>query len=261
MSQYNTFFFLPVVFGGGETSEDIYIYIYTSTHHCIRRVCALGTVFVCVWCAQAYICIHPEKVSRMSCAFCVIRSLTCLFPSLPLFCRVSPYKLVQDAPSGGAAAGDQEEAGAARRQQQQLRLQHLEAIVSILSIWESEALEEAKTTATAATATAAAETSPNNADAALPLPAVEKVRRLRAEVSVKALVDATDMHAQTRPIIGGSVIHDGRGHHPEVGTLEDDDEAMASATWGGAIVALMQEWWPKLISAAVDTGEWDFLCK
>lgn len=80
---------------------------------------------------------------------------------------------------------------------------------------------------------------------------------------MKALVDPTGVHATARPI-GGAVIHDagaaGR-HHPGVGTREEDAGATtAAATWGGSIVALMREWWPKLISAAVDVREWEFLC-
>ncbi|CAN0100537.1 unnamed protein product, partial [Ectocarpus sp. 4 AP-2014] len=74
----------------------------------------------------------------------------------------------EDVPS---AAGQEEPVAAT----QQLRLRRLEAIVDMLSIWESEELEGA----------AAAACPPHGA---VLLPAAEQVRRLRAKAAVKALV-------------------------------------------------------------------------
>lgn len=178
-------------------------------------------------------------------AFC--ETPASFFVSKP-YCFLARFTvLLEEAPSGGGEQGGHENAGAARQQQPSLK--RLQAIVSILSIWESETLQDA-------------EIPPNNADAALPLPAVERVHRLRTEASVKALVDPTGVHSPTRSI-GVSVIHDASAatvHRPGVGTREEDVGAAATAARGGSIVALMQEWWPKLISAAVDTREWAFLC-
>lgn len=131
--------------------------------------------------------------------------------------------------------------GADQLNQPEARQQRLEprlrAIVDIFGIWESEALE-----ATAAAATASA-TTQNNNDAratSVLLPMAEKVARSRAEASVKALVDSAAGDAAD---IAESVV--GTGAREGTGTIE----------------ALMREWWPRLISAAVDGRDWEFVCR
>lgn len=135
-----------------------------------------------------------------------------------------------------------------------------------MSIWESEALELGAAAAAAAAATAAAAVTTlrelNSDDTALLLlPAVERVHRLRAEAAVRTLVDGTGLHVSTPP--SGEVT----AHNAAAGSLgiraskEDTGEAMGAAAAAGPIAALMRELWPRLISAAVDGREWEFMCR
>lgn len=125
------------------------------------------------------------------------------------------------------------------------RQQRLQAVVSILFIWESEALEAA--------AAAAAELPHGleNVDRPPPLPAVERVARLRAEASVRALVGTSSGCVPTPPAVG----------HAGAGASDEGTGPSAATAAAGSIVDLMQEWWPRLMSAAADAQEWDFMCR
>lgn len=92
-------------------------------------------------------------------------------------------------------------------------------------------------------------------ETALLLPAVERVRRLRAEASARALVDPTSLHVSTPPA-GEATTH---GAAVERLGIPAQEEGTGAAE--GSIVALMREWWPKLILVAADAGEWDFICR
>eukprot|EP00752_Nemacystus_decipiens_P018330 g16445.t1 len=118
--------------------------------------------------------------------------------------------------------------------------ERLRAVVSILGIWESEELEPE-------------DAEPNGVGATPPLPAAEKVRRLRAEVAVRALVDPSSPPVSTL---------EAAAHGTAAGeNLGDPAREGGPGTTAGAIVELMREWWPRLISAAAEAGEWEVVCR
>ena len=122
--------------------------------------------------------------------------------------------------------------------QQQRQQSRLQAVVDIIGVWETDACEASPTTAAAA-----AETNT--------LPVAERVRRSRAEASVRALVDPASFSNTPARAERGSE-RDGSTGAMMVGDGEQEDEP---------IVALMREWWPKLISTAAEAREWVFLCR
>lgn len=158
-----------------------------------------------------------------------------LFPTNPSADIVSLCNACPTAP-GATVRGN--EPVAARQLQPCLK-----AIVDIFSIWESESLEAATA---AASSTHPASTRNNLDPTTFPIPVTERVTRLRAEACVKALVDP-----------------------PNVAGARDADNAVAASVVGavgtreatGPIAALMREWWPRLITAAADAREWEFVCR
>lgn len=171
---------------------------------------------------------------------------TQLLPPVGHYPFFAPHRValsLEGAPSAVTTAisgiGGEPQTHQQQQQQQQIRLQ---AVVDIIGVWETEACETSPTTAAAAASGAAATDT---------LPSAERVRRSRAEASVRALVDPTSFSSAPARAKPGAERDESTGAMV-VGGEEREDEP---------VVALMREWWPKLISTAVEAREWVFLCR
>lgn len=123
------------------------------------------------------------------------------------------------------------------------RRRRLQAVVDVIGVWETEAREASPGITTAPTAATATTTDT--------LPAAERVRRSRAEASVRALVDPNSLNSAQSRAEGIAESGESTGAMVVGGRKQEDEP----------IVALMREWWPKLISAAAEAREWVFLCR
>lgn len=116
----------------------------------------------------------------------------------------------------------------------------LQAVVNILGVWETQVREENPHLETAHNLTSA-----------------QRVRRLRAQAAVQALVDPASTQLRTREADAGAGDAAGEMRFGD-GNVKGSGDVSDAA---GAIIALMRDWWPRLILAAVEAREWDFICR